>query len=88
MFNKFLLIVVLSFSISCFANTAENSSNTSNTPVDSNKLVLPIQSDSSNKTQASESSNDNNSAPEQDASGSPNPKKQSPMIEYCRKHTC
>ncbi len=95
MLTKVLLIVALSFSISCFAadttkdpihpNTS-NTSNTSNSSTDSNNLILPTQqSDSSTKKETSESSKDTDSGAGPESS---NPKKQSPMVDYCRKHTC
>ncbi|SDI04104.1 hypothetical protein SAMN05428952_106410 [Nitrosomonas sp. Nm132] len=79
MLTKVLLITILSFSISCFADSTKNKSNSS---TDANKLILPVQSDSSTKKQTSQSTQDINSRQES------SPKKQSPMIEYCRKHTC
>ena len=90
MFTKVLLIVALSFSMSCFAaDTAKdkpNTSNTSNSSTNINNLILPAQqSDSSTKKEISESSKETDSGSEQESS---HPKKQSPMVDYCREHTC
>lgn len=90
MFTKVLLIVALSFSISCFAadttKNTSNSSNSSNSSTDSNNLILPTQqSDSSTKKETSESSKETDSGSGQESA---NPKQQSPMVDYCRTHTC
>ncbi len=87
MFTKVLLIVLLSFSISCFAaDTTSNSSTSPNSSTSSNELILPAQqSDSSTKNETSESSKDNDSGEGQEPS---TPKKGHPMEEYCKEHTC
>lgn len=85
MLTKVLLIAALSFSISCFADSTKNTSNSS---TDSNKLILPIQSDQSNQSDSSTKKQTSQSTEGTNSKQEPSPKKQSPMIEYCRNHPC
>ena len=73
MFKKIFLTVILSLSVSCFA---ESGGSRSKSLIDTNQQSQSSQSDSLIKKRDSQS-----------AEGSNSEKKPS-MIDYCRKHTC
>ena len=79
MLEKILLITMLGFSIPCFADGEKGQLDSSE---NANRLMLPAQSSEPATKQIPQSIQNANSAQKSDT------KKQSPMIEYCREHTC
>ncbi|MBL8498824.1 hypothetical protein ABF87_08550 [Nitrosomonas sp. JL21] len=84
MLKKLFLIIVLSSSVSCFADTGDRKSNAL---IDSSQQNRS--SDAKQKSQSSQSAPSVNQGNPQSSQGSgsgsdPKP----PMVEYCKKHTC
>ncbi len=85
MLKKLFLIIVLSSSVSCFAETGERKSNAL---IDSSQQNRQS-ADAKQKSQSSQSAPSGNQGGSQSSQGSDsdsNPK--SPMVDYCKKHTC
>jgi len=85
MLKKLFLIIVLSSSVSCFAETGERKSNAL---IDSSQQNRSS-SDAKQKSQSSQSAPAGNQGSPQSSQGSgsdPSPKP--PMVDYCKKHTC
>lgn len=83
MLIKLFIVVALSLSISCFA---ESGGNQSKSLIDTNQQTQS----SSDTNQQSQSSKPDSLINKRDAQSTEdsNSKKKSPMIDYCRKHTC
>lgn len=85
MLKKLFLIILLSSSVSCFAETGERKSNAL---IDSSQQNRSS-ADAKQKSQSSQSTPSGNQGDSQSSQGSgsdSNPKP--PMVEYCKKHTC
>lgn len=74
MLKKLFLAVVLSLSVSCFAQSEADKSKSS--------------TDSNQQTQTSQSSSSSTTKKDSQVVEDPNKDKKPSMIEYCRKHTC
>lgn len=83
MLKKLFLIIALSSSVSCFAETADRKSNAL---IDSSQQTRPS-SEVKQKNQSSQSVPLENQGKQQSSPGS-NPGPKPPMVEYCKKHTC
>ena len=85
MLKKLFLMIVLSSSVSCFAETGDRKSNAL---IDSNQQNRSS-ADAKQKNQSSQSApsvNQENSQSSQGSGSGSDPKP--PMVEYCKKHTC
>lgn len=85
MLKKLFLIIVLSSSVSCFADTGDRKSNAL---IDSSQQNRSS-ADAKQKSQSSQSTpsgNQGNPQSSPDSGSGPNPKP--PMAVYCKKHTC
>lgn len=83
MLKKLFLMIVLSSSVSCFAETGDRKSNAL---IDSNQQNRSS-ADAKQKNQSSQSApsvNQENTQSSQGSGSDPKP----PMVEYCKKHTC
>ena len=74
MLIKLFLAVVLSLSVSCFAESGADKSKSS--------------TDSNQQTQTSQPSASSTTKKDAQVVEDPDKDKKPPMIEYCRKHTC
>ncbi len=83
MLIKLFMVVALSLSVSCFA---ESGSSQSKSLIDKNQQTQS----SSDTSQQSQSSKSDSLMKKRDAQSTedPNSKKKPPMVEYCRRHPC